>query len=71
MKVYSWKELNLAITDLLNSIPKDTSSSDPIWRSVASKISDISLANGAWGYNLFSKDIANCIIQKHVEDKFK
>jgi len=31
MNVYSWKEMNLAVTDLLNSIPKGTTSKDIIW----------------------------------------
>ena len=71
MKVYSWKELNLAITDLLNSIPKDTTSNDVIWIEVSSKIRNLSLSDGITGYHFFSKDLVNLIIQKHMEEKFK
>jgi len=71
MKVFSWKELNLAVTDLLNSIPKDTTSNDVIWIEVSNKIRNLSLSDGVTGYHFFSKDLANLIIKKHMEEKFK
>jgi hypothetical protein len=72
MKVYSWKEMNLAVTDLLNSIPKGTTSKDIIWIEVSDKIRNLSLDDGVeWGYNFFSTDVANLIIKKYLEEKFK
>ena len=56
MKVYSWKEMNLAVTDLLNSIPKGTTSKDIIWIEVSDKIRNLSLDDGVeWGYNFFQQ----------------
>jgi len=71
MKTHSWKELNLAVKDLLNSIPKDSTKNGTIWREVRDKLCGLSISDGVTGYYFFSKEVANFIIKKHLEEKFK
>ena len=49
--------MNLAVTDLLNSIPKGTTSKDEIWIEVSHKIRNLCLDDGVeYGYHFFSLD---------------